>query len=197
MSRILLFNDDKLSYTVVILPYIKGIDGIDIWIKFVSYLKEDEVLFLESIKNKDIDSLSQNDFDNYYRIKSQINMSKLLKKYKNRECNKEEHDYVFNYMKNNDLESFINNRMTDEENNKSYNFIKSLSKESLDNYIDTNKNIFNELSIYDAYNLLNAEKELYNINNNEINNHILEEQRRSDRVLHKALIKEYGPMIYW
>ena len=31
MSRILLFNDDKLSYTVVILPYIIGIDGIDFW----------------------------------------------------------------------------------------------------------------------------------------------------------------------
>ena len=63
MSIIILPNDDELLYSVVELPYTKGIDGIDIWIKFASYLKEEESLFLESLNGLDINSLSRNDFD--------------------------------------------------------------------------------------------------------------------------------------
>ena len=156
-------TNDNLSYLTISDSYAND-NTLDIWIKFTEHLKQDELLLI----NKDISSLSQLELDKYNSIKKQLNMSLLFRKYKNKECTKEEHDFVLSYM-HNSLKSFVKNRMTNEEQSSAYSFISTLSKDEIIEYINQKEEKYDELSAYEAYVLFIAKEQLYNKEQTEYN----------------------------
>lgn len=193
MSRIIL-PADEFDYPVVTLDYITGIDPIDVWIKFTSYITNKEKDFIKEIDKKNVKEITKEDINNYQIINNQLSMAKLLIKYKYKDCTKKEYDKVINFMENNDLEEFISKRITEKEKIKINELIQSFDKESLNKFIESKNKKFNSLSIYNAYFLLLAKKKLYNINNKELTDKIIEEQKKNDIHLHKSLTKKYGPI---
>ena len=97
----LIIRETPLLYPMISEEYANLDNPIDIWIKFTSYLKPDEAILLE---NKDVNSIQENE---YLRIKKQLMISRLLLKYKNKDCSKEEYDLVTNYMNSTSLQSLI------------------------------------------------------------------------------------------
>ena len=187
---------EDFSYVTITDSYANK-NTLDIYIKFMSCLEDNEITFLESLKDKDIFSLSQIDLDKYYRIRTQLNMTELFKKYKNRECTKEEHDRVFEYMKNNPLKKFVRNKISDNDKYKVQKFIENLSNESgqsLKEYIELQESKYDELSIYDSYVLFELKEYLYNIEQNELNDRIRKESLECEEKLRKSLIRDYGLM---
>ena len=148
---------------------------IDIWIKFTSYLKPDEAILLE---NKDVNSIQKNE---YLRIKKQLMISRLLLKYKNKDCSKEEYDLVTNYMNSTSLQSLIQTKLTKEE-------IEYFIKE----YIESQQKKFEELSAYESYVLLKAKEKIYNLKQRKVKEQIrIEQVRRTDNLI-KGLTRDYG-----
>lgn len=163
--------NESLSY-VTITDSFANDNTLDIWIKFTSHLKEDELLLI----TKDSNSLSQTELDKYNSIKKQLYMSLLFRKYKVQECTKVEHDLVLDYM-HNSLTSFVRDRMTEDEQRKALVFLLSKSKEELEEYIQSREDKYDELSAYAAYVLFMAKETLYDIKQEELN-----EAREKDRI---------------
>lgn len=196
MSKIKMLCKEDFSYVTITDSYANK-NTLDIYIKFMSCLEDDELKFLESLKGKDIFSLSQIDLDKYYRIRTQLNMTELFKKYKNRECTKEEHDRVIEYMKNNPLKNFVRSKISFNDKYKAQKFIENLSnesKESSKNYIELQESKYDELSIYDSYVLFELKEYLYSIEQNELNDRIRKESLEREKKLRKSLIRDYGLM---
>ena len=196
MSKIKMLCKEDFSYVTITDSYANK-NTLDIYIKFMSCLEDDELKFLESLKDKDIFSLSQIDLDKYYRIRTQLNMTELLKKYKNRECTKEEHDRVIEYMENNPLKTFVRSKISINDKYKAQKFIENLSnesKESSKKYIELQESKYDELSIYDSYVLFELKEYLYNIEQNELNDRIRKESLERETKLRKSLIRDYGLM---
>lgn len=113
MAKLIINNSNiSLSYLVISDSYANLENALDIWIKFTSYLKPDEVLLLEKLQNKNINSVPLDEINEYLKIKKQVAISELLLKYKKKECNKEEHDLAFNFM-HTSLTSFVRSRLTE------------------------------------------------------------------------------------
>ncbi len=192
MEKIFFKNlNEELSYTVVGDSYANN-NTLDIWIKFSGYLKNDELMFMESLKNKDINKISQMELDKYYKIKTQLNMCELFKKYKLRECTKEEHDLVFNYMNNNSLTKFVNDRMTEYEIKDANNYALSFRKNEAKIFVETYENKYDHLNVYDAYVLFIIKDNLYKVEQKELNDKIRYEQHQREIHLIKSLIRDYG-----
>lgn len=179
MASIIYPKTKDFSYLIVSDSYAND-NTLDIWIKFTSYLKIDEL----SLMTRSTSTLSQSDLDKYNSIKKQLNMSKLFIKYKHKECNKEEHDLVLGYM-HSSLKVFVRSRMTEEERHSAYSFISSLSKEEIIEYVDSQKDKYDELSAYKAYILFMANEVLYNIKQKEYNEK--REQEELEMILRKEL----------
>ena len=105
----LIIKETPLLYPVKCELYANLDNELDIWIKFTSYLKPDEAILLE---NKDVNSIQKNE---YLRIKNQLMISRLLLKYKNKNCSKEEYDLVTNFMNSMSLQTLIETKLTEEE----------------------------------------------------------------------------------
>ena len=196
MSKIKMLCKEDFSYGTITDSYANK-NTLDIYIKFMSCLEDDELKFLESLKDKDIFSLSQIDLDKYYRIRTQLNMTELFKKYKNRECTKEEHDRVIEYMKNNPLIDFVRNKIDINYKCKAQKFIENLfneSRETIKKYIELQESKYDELSIYDSYILFELKEHLYNLEQNELNDRIRKESVEREKKLRKSLIRDYGLM---
>ena len=166
-------------------------NALDIWIKFTNYLKPNEEELINRLNNEKLMNISQEELEEYTRIKKQIDISNLFIKYKNKECNKEEHDKVIEFMKQ-PLIDFIESRLSKEEISISKSLISLLnSKKTLEDYINSKKEI-DKLNIYESYIVYIAKEKLYNINNTELINRIKKEEKDRAVSLRKAIIRDYG-----
>ncbi len=187
MSNFIINNETNLLYPVKCDSYANLENAIDIWIKFTSYLKPEEILFLE--KNK---FFSQNELEKYLKIKQQLEISKLLLKYKNKNCNQKEYNYVLNFMKTS-LKTFIQERMTQEEKEMSIKFIFELEKNNkLKEYVELYEKNYEKLSIYESYVLFNVKERLYYLEQEKLNEKIRNEQIKNDINLRKSLVKDFS-----
>ena len=160
-------NSINKSYVVISDSYANN-NTLDIYIKFLSNLNDNDIY-----------------------------LSELLKKYKNKDCNNEEYNIVLCFMKNNSLKSFVRNRVSDEERNRACRFINDLlnkSRESINEYIELLENNYNELSIYYSYVLFELKEYLYNVDQNELNDKIKNESYNRESILRKSLVRDYGLM---
>lgn len=193
MAKLIIDNNcTSLLYPVVSDSYANLGNALDIWIKFTSYLKPSELLLLEKLKNNNLDSISQNEMDEYLKIKKQVKISELLPKYKKKECTKEEHNQVLDFM-HTSLKSFIQSRLTEEEIELASKYINKLEKnEQLKEYIETQQKIYENLNIYEAYVLFKAKERLYYLEQKQLNKKIKSNQIERSTSLKKNLIRDYG-----
>lgn len=183
----LIIRETPLLYPMISEEYANLDNPIDIWIKFTSYLKPDEAILLE---NKDVNSIQENE---YLRIKKQLMISRLLLKYKNKDCSKEEYDLVTNYMNSTSLQSLIQTKLTEEESELASKFVSKLETiEQLKEYIESQQKKFEELSAYESYVLLKAKEKIYNLKQRKVKEQIrIEQVRRTDNLI-KGLTRDYG-----
>ena len=199
MAKLIINNSNTiLSYPVISDSCANLKNTLDIWIKFTSYLKPEEILLLEQLENKNTNSIETEELDEYLRIKKQLKVSKLLLKYKNKECNKEEHDYVFNFM-HTSLKSFIQSRLTNEERELSFRFISELeTNDKLKEYVELHqKEPYEKLSIYNSYVLFNAKERLYYLEQKQLNEKITNDRIKNSINLRKNLSKDFGHSIFY
>lgn len=194
MSKLIIDNSRKeLPYAVSYDSYANGDNAIDIWIKFAKYLKPEELMLLEEIKEKDLDSISQNELSKYQKIKKQIAISKLLPKYKNKECTEEEHNQVVEFM-NSSLSKFVKSKLTEDEMKLASEYISKLEeKNQLKDYIETQQKIYESLNVYDAYILFEAKEKLYRIEQKKLTKKIEHNQKENYINLINGLVEDYAP----
>ena len=179
------------QYTIQVDSYVIN-KPFKTWEKFASYLKDDEIIFLERIKSSDITTLSVSDLEKYNKIKNQIEVSKLIGKYSNQSCTNEEHDLVYNFV-NKSLNDFMEDRMSEEEKVNARLFASSLkTKEELENYINDKESKYDELSAYEAYELYVVKTRHYAITTCENNEKNRIETLQRERNLRRKLISDYG-----
>lgn len=193
MAKLIINNSNiSLSYLVISDSYANLENTLDIWIKFTSYLKPDEVLLLEKLQNKNINSVPLDEINEYLKIKKQVAISELLLKYKKKECNKEEHDLAFNFM-HTSLTSFVRSRLTESDRELASKCISKLeTNNQLKQYIELHQKKYEDLSIYEAYVLFEAKERLYYLGQRELNEKIRHEQVERAANLKKNLLRDYG-----
>lgn len=187
-------NEDKLSYLVKSRSNANLDTLLDDWIKFLSYVKPDELSFLNEIEKKSPTCLTDLELEKYLKIKNQQLICKLFIKYKNKNCTKEEHNQVFNYMDNN-IEKYMCERLTKEEieyaDEKLIDF-RNLSQSDLQQYIDKQMINYNNLTLFDIYILYKVREIKYNKSSLEFFEKNRDEQLERHISLKKSLIKDYG-----
>ncbi len=162
------------------------------WMRFAAYLKEDEVEFLNNIKDKNILDLSLEDLEKYKSIKKQMEVSKLLPKFQDHNCTQEEHDLVSDFFDENSLKDFMRSRLTDEEAEESHKIVDTLSDEELPIFIQLSENDYDNLSIVQTYTLYLANCRLKNIRDKEFQDRLRRETIERDQALIRSLNKDYG-----
>jgi hypothetical protein len=192
MAKLIIHNESTLLYPIISDSYANIDNALDIWMKFTSYLKPEELLFIDELKDKNISSISQSEMDKYNNIRKQIVTSELLVKYKNKECTQEEHNQVVEFM-HTSLKKFIKSRLTEEELNSANIFIETLeTKEQLLKYIDSQEVNYMNLNIYNSYVLFVAKERLYYLEQKAIEEKIRSEQVERAIRLKKSLVRDYG-----
>lgn len=187
-------NEDILLYPVKSDSFANISNVLDEWIRFLSYLKPEELLYLNELNSKILNELTTQEIEQYLKIKKQRAMSELFVKYRNRDCTKEEHDQVIKFM-DNSLKSFMRERLTEEEIKKSYILLgefEQMSKSELNEYIDKQKNNYYNLNVFEAYILYEVREISYNRDNSELNDRIRSNQIERENKLRKSLIRDYG-----
>ena len=190
MSRIILPKNNRMDYVIT---GTHANIGIDIWMKFVGYFKKSELEFLEDVKNKDIDDMGVSELKRYTELSRQNKVANLFKKYKEKNCTKEEHDAVKKFMEQNDLENFVNSRMTDEEIGDATSFISDLTKDQLREYINVTNVNYENLSVYDAYVLFIAKERLYAIETMDFIEDTMRREAADAQHLRMSLLRDFGP----
>ena len=195
MTKLMINNNDNiLSYPIKSDSYANIGNVLDEWIRFSSYLKPEELLYLNELNSKSLNELTVQEIEQYLKIKKQIAMSKLFVKYKNRNCTKEEHDQVIAFM-DTSLKSFMKERLTEAEIKKSYILLvefEKMSKSELNEYIDKQMNHYDNLNIFEAYILYKVREIKYNRDNNEYYDKIRSSQIERENNLRKSLIRDFG-----
>lgn len=167
---------------------------IQTWMRFAEYLKEDEIEFLDSIKDKN--RLISSELKKYKSIKNQIEFSKLLPKYEQHNCTREEYDLVSNFFHKNSLKDFMRSRLTDEEASESLNFVDDLKDEELPAFIEEQERVYDNLSVSQTYTLYLANSRLKYIRDCEFDERTERESLERDQALVRSLVRDYGFRVF-
>lgn len=195
MSKLIINNnEDMLLYPVKSDSFANLSNVLDCWIKFLSYFKIEELLYLSEMNNRNLSELTMEEVERYLKIKNQKIMLNLFVKYKNRNCTREEHDQVIKFM-NNSLKVFMKERLTEEELKKSYVLLaefRQMSKSELDEYINKQESRYDNLSVLEAYVLYEVKEIRYIKNSSEMDDSIRDEQVIKENSLRKSLVRYFG-----
>lgn len=192
MSKIII-PKNYLLYPVSCDSYPNISNALEIWIKFTSNFSKKEIDYINELNQFPINLIQVDKIQKYSKIREKMELSKLLVKYKNRDCTQEEHDKVVNYMHNTSLSNLVNSRVSEEEKGKASLILNDFETiEDLKKYIESKENDYTELSIYDAYVLFYAKEKLYNIKQSELNDKIKNEQKERISNLKRSLTRDYG-----
>lgn len=163
----------------------------EMWLKFTGCFREDEKNFIDELSSKNICDISSFDLERFAKIKRQMEVHELLPKYIERRCSEEEHSLVYDFVTKS-LVDFIDTRITDDEKILASDFVNSLSKDKLKEYIDLKKDNYDELSFYDAYVLFIANKKYYRLVNAENSEKLRLKNAKYNQDLIRHLVKDYG-----
>lgn len=192
MNLIIKNYEEELYYPVKCDSEANINNALNIWMKFSNYLTTEELLFMDGLKNKELNAFSQTELDKYHRIKKQLDFSKLLLKYKNKSCTREEHNFVSQFM-NTSLKEFVKSKVTKEQQESAERIISNLfEKKELEQYIELQQEQYDALSIYESYVLFIAKEKKYNEIQKETTEKIRNEQLERAIRLRKNLIRDYG-----
>ncbi len=167
---------------------------IQTWMRFAEYLKEDEIEFLDSIKDKN--RLISSELKKYKSIKNQIEFSKLLPKYKQHNCTHEEYDLVSNFFHKNSLKDFMRSRLTDEEARESLDIVDDLKDEELPAFIEEQERVYDNLSVSQTYTLYLANSRLKYIRDCEFYERTERKSLERNQALVRSLVRDYGFRVF-
>lgn len=189
----IIVDSNKLLYAVKCSSFGVRIDVLDEWIKWLSYVDEDDEKYL-SENNKSLKEMSLEELKKYQDIQSQLLMCELFKKYSKKQCSKEEHDIVYNYM-NNSIIDLMNTKINDQEREEIEKILKHLKKQSIadvEEFIELKLKNYKELSKVDAYVLHFISIYNYDRICDQKSEEIKQNSNKRNMSLRKSLIKDYG-----
>lgn len=189
----IIVDSNKLLYAVKCSSFGVRIDVLDEWIKWLSYVNDDDEKYL-SENNKSLKEMSLEELKKYQDIQSQLLMCELFKKYSKKQCSKEEHDIVYNYM-NNSIIDLMNTKINDQEREEIEKNLKRLKKQSIvdvEGFIELKLKNYKELSKVDAYVLHFISIYNYDRICNQKSEEIKQNSNKRNMSLRKSLIKDYG-----
>ena len=189
----IIVDSNKLLYAVKCSSFGVRINVLDEWIKWLSYVNEDDEKYL-SENNKSLKEMSLEELKKYQDIQSQLLMCKLFKKYSKKQCSKEEHDIVYNYMDNSIID-LMNTKINDQEREEIEKILKYLKKQSIadvERFIELKLKNYKELSKVDAYVLHFISIYNYDRICNQKSEEIKQNSNKRNMSLRKSLIKDYG-----
>lgn len=189
----IIVDSNKLLYVVKRSSFGVRIDVLDEWIKWLSYVNDDDEKYL-SENNKSLKEMSLEELKKYQDIQSQLLMCELFKKYSKKQCSKEEHDIVYNYM-NNSIIDLMNTKINDQEREKIEKILKHLKKQSIvdvEGFIELKLKNYKELSKVDAYVLHFISIYNYDRICDQKSEEIKQNSNKRNMSLRKSLIKDYG-----
>lgn len=188
----IIVDSNKLLYAVKRSSFGVRIDVLDEWIKWLSYVNDDEKYLSEN--NKSLKEMSLEELKKYQDIQSQLLMCELFKKYSKKQCSKEEHDIVYNYM-NNSIIDLMNTKINDQEREEIEKILKHLKKQSIvdvEGFIELKLKNYKELSKVDAYVLHFISIYNYDRICDQKSEEIKQNSNKRNMSLRKSLIKDYG-----
>ena len=189
----IIVDSNKLLYAVKCSSFGVRIDVLDEWIKWLSYVNDDDEKYL-SENNKSLKEMSLEELKKYQDIQSQLLMCELFKKYSKKQCSKEEHDIVYNYM-NNSIIDLMNTKINDQEREEIEKNLKHLKKQSIvdvEGFIELKLKNYKELSKVDDYVLHFISIYNYDRICNQKSEEIKQNSNKRNMSLRKSLIKDYG-----
>lgn len=189
----IIVDSNKLQYVVKRSSFGVRIDVLDEWIKWLSYVNDDDEKYL-SENNKSLKEMSLEELKKYQDIQSQLLMCELFKKYSKKQCSKEEHDIVYNYM-NNSIIDLMNTKINDQEREEIEKILKHLKKQSIvdvEGFIELKLKNYKELSKVDAYVLHFISIYNYDRICDQKSEEIKQNSNKRNMSLRKSLIKDYG-----
>lgn len=189
----IIVDSNKLLYAVKRSSFGVRIDVLDEWIKWLSYVNDDDEKYL-SENNKSLKEMSLEELKKYQDIQSQLLMCELFKKYSKKQCSKEEHDIVYNYM-NNSIIDLMNTKINDQEREEIEKILKHLKKQSIvdvEGFIELKLKNYKELSKVDAYVLHFISIYNYDRICDQKSEEIKQNSNKRNMSLRKSLIKDYG-----
>ena len=189
----IIVDSNKLLYAVKCSSFGVRINVLDEWIKWLSYVDEDDEKYL-SENNKSLKEMSLEELKKYQDIQSQLLMCELFKKYSKKQCSKEEHDIVYNYM-NNSIIDLMNTKINDQEREEIEKILKHLKKQSIadvEEFIELKLKNYKELSKVDAYVLHFISIYNYDRICDQKSEEIKQNSNKRNMSLRKSLIKDYG-----
>ena len=189
----IIVDSNKLLYVVKRSSFGVRIDVLDEWIKWLSYVNDDDEKYL-SENNKSLKEMSLEELKKYQDIQSQLLMCELFKKYSKKQCSKEEHDIVYNYM-NNSIIDLMNTKINDQEREEIEKILKHLKKQSIvdvEGFIELKLKNYKELSKVDAYVLHFISIYNYDRICDQKSEEIKQNSNKRNMSLRKNLIKDYG-----
>lgn len=196
MSKIIIPKSVTLSYPVICDSYPNISNALEIWIKFTSIFSEEEINYINELNQTPLSLMQTDKIQEYLKIRERMELSKLLIKYKNRECTQEEHDRVVIFMRSTSLKSLVNSMISEEVKNEVSLILDELrTVDDLKRYIASKDGCYTELSIRDAYTLFSAKERLYNLEQSDLNNQIKNKQTANAINLKRSMIKDYGHTI--
>ena len=189
----IIVDSNKLLYVAKRSSFGVRIDVLDEWIKWLSYVNDDDEKYL-SENNKSLKEMSLEELKKYQDIQSQLLMCELFKKYSKKQCSKEEHDIVYNYM-NNSIIDLMNTKINDQEREEIEKILKHLKKQSIvdvEGFIELKLKNYKELSKVDAYVLHFISIYNYDRICDQKSEEIKQNSNKRNMSLRKSLIKDYG-----
>ena len=189
----IIVDSNKLLYVVKRSSFGVRIDVLDEWIKWLSYVNDDDEKYL-SENNKSLKEMSLEELKKYQDIQSQLLMCELFKKYSKKQCSKEEHDIVYNYM-NNSIIDLMNTKINDQEREEIEKILKHLKKQSIvdvEGFIELKLKNYKELSKVDTYVLHFISIYNYDRICDQKSEEIKQNSNKRNMSLRKSLIKDYG-----
>ena len=189
----IIVDSNKSLYVVKRSSFGVRIDVLDEWIKWLSYVNDDDEKYL-SENNKSLIEMSLEELKKYQDIQSQLLMCELFKKYSKKQCSKEEHDIVYNYM-NNSIIDLMNTKINDQEREEIEKILKHLKKQSIvdvEGFIELKLKNYKELSKVDAYVLHFISIYNYDRICDQKSEEIKQNSNKRNMSLRKSLIKDYG-----
>lgn len=192
----IIVDSNKLLYVVKRSSFGVRIDVLDEWIKWLSYVNDDDEKYL-SENNKSLKEMSLEELKKYQDIQSQLLMCELFKKYSKKQCSKKEHDIVYNYM-NNSIIDLMNTKINDQEREEIEKILKHLKKQSIvdvEGFIELKLKNYKELSKVDAYVLHFISIYNYDRICDQKSEEIKQNSNKRNMSLRKSLIKDYGILL--
>ena len=163
------------------------------WVKWLSYYSDDTKNKLNEIINKPNEKLSYDEMREYEKFREELKALVLLNRYLDDNITNSDYKFLLDFMCNESIEDYMKSKLTKEElesAKKKINKYSNVPKTILNNKImsETNEEVYDNLSMEDAYVLHMISKINHQRNLEEIDEDIRNQNERNNRIIQKSNI---------